>query len=198
MLPFKFRRLLGNPKLRPLNADERQRRKTLSEKERDHLETRELLTEQRFFTSDSIKGLKIMHEVDKESATRATERAAEQEAYLAEQRAPEAEKKQLAVAPLTKATEVLEPGTGKSLWLKLHVVNDEDDEGLAFTAPVRCTIWQDEPRNEEVGSESFAHLGSVIGFPPDPDSTTPKFWEGSLVQVDVPGPLPCGRDRRGG
>jgi hypothetical protein len=179
---LRFRHLVGNPKLRPLDAEEREWRESITGQERSSLEAWEMFTKGRFSHSEAIEFVKRQRETEKENAAGADSHKAEQEAYLAEQRAAEAEKKELGVAPLTQATEVLEPGTGKSLWLKLHAVNDEDDEDLAFTAPVRCTIWQDEPRNEEGGSESFAHLGSVIGFPPDPDGTTPKFWEGSSLE----------------
>lgn len=176
-------------KLRPLTPEERQWRRTLSEKDRNDVETWELISEQRLSVSGAMNHLGNLREAGKKSATGAAERGtgadshkAAQEAYLAEQRAAEAEKQELAVAPLTKAMEILEPGTGQSLWLKLNAVDDEDDEDLAFTAPVRCTIWPYEPRNDEDGSESFAHLGSVIGFPPNPDDTTPKFWEESSLE----------------
>ncbi len=176
---LRFRRLVGNPKLRPLDAEEREWRKSITGRERSKLEEWEMLTNRRFSHSEAIEFVKRQREQETESAARADSDKAEQAAFLAEQRAAEAEKKELAVAPLSQAMEVLEPGTGKSLWLKLHAVDDEDDEDLAFTAPVRCTIWEHEPRNDEGGSGSFANLGSVIGFPPDPDVITPKFWEGS-------------------
>lgn len=179
---LRFRSLLGNPKLRPLDAEEREWRKSITSQERSNLEKWEMLTKGRFSHSEAIEFVKRQREKENQSAAGADSHQVEQDAYLAEQHAAEAEKKELAVAPLAQAMEVLEPGTGKSLWLKLHAMDDEDDEDLAFTAPLRCTIWPDEPRNEEGGSESFAHLGSVIGFPPDPDVITPKFWEESSLE----------------
>lgn len=179
---LRFRRLLGNPKLRPVDAEEQEWRKTLSEKEGDHLDTWEILLEKRFSHAEAVEFVERHRETEKENAAGKNSQKAEQEAYLAEQRAAEEEKRELAVALLTQAVEVLEPGTGKPMWLKLDAVDDENDEDIAFTAPVRCTIWPHEPQNGEKGIESFAHLGSVIGFPPDPDDSTPRFWETASLE----------------
>jgi len=174
---LRIRRLLGNPKLRPLAVEEREWRKSISEDERGSLEWWEMITEKRLSLSEAIEYLELRRETEKDNAAKAARQKAEKEAYLAEQIATEAEKKDLAVSPQVQAMEVLEPGTGKSLWLKLHAVDQGDDADLAFIAPVRCTIWPDEPRHEGSGMVSFADLGMVIGFPPDSVDATPKFWE---------------------
>ncbi|RYD61623.1 MAG: hypothetical protein EOP84_35520, partial [Verrucomicrobiaceae bacterium] len=177
----KSRRLFGNPDLRPLDPNEKQWRRTLSKSERENLEIWELLTEKRFPLSEALEFVERHREANREDdGTDPNE--AEKAAYLAEQQFAEMEKKELAVSSVSRAMKVLEPETGKLLWLKLQAVDDGDDDDLAFAAPVRCTIWSEEPTADGGGSASFASLGAVIGFPPDADAATPMFWESAPLK----------------
>lgn len=172
---LRFRRMLGSPKLRPLDPEERRWRKTLSGEERENLLTWELLTEQRYSMPKAVGHVESFRDSNNQSIARASERAVEEEAFRATERAIEIENEELEIAPTISPLEVLELDAAARLWLKLEKVEDCEDEDLAYIAPLKCTVWTEPPQTGATGTISFTSLSSTLSFPPH--DVTLGFWE---------------------